>query len=74
MLGNFEGFFCHLQIFVHNKVFRKILSGMPSQCQTVWIQIRPDKLSGLIWVQTVCKSYLQTRQVGKELKRLQKLN
>ena len=29
------------------------------QCQTVWIQIRPDILSGLIWVQTVC-SYQQT--------------
>ena len=23
MLGNFEGFFCHLQIFVHNKVSTK---------------------------------------------------
>ena len=23
-------------------------------CQTVWIQIRPDVLLGLIWVQTVC--------------------
>ena len=29
----------------------KILLG----CQTVWIQIRPDVLSGLIWAQTVCK-------------------
>ena len=27
--------------------------------QTDWIQIRPDNLSGLIWVQTVCKSYQQ---------------
>ena len=26
----------------------KILSGIPSECQTVWIQIRPDILSGLI--------------------------
>ena len=24
--------------------------------QTVWTQIRPDKMSGLIWVQTVCHS------------------
>ena len=24
---------------------------------TVWIKIRPDNLSGLIWVQTVCKCY-----------------
>ena len=28
--------------------------------QRVWILIRPDNLSGLIWVQTACKSYLQT--------------
>ena len=27
------------------------------QCQAVWVQIRPDVLSGLIWVQTVCKDY-----------------
>ena len=33
---------------------------IPSGCQTVWIQIRPDILSGLIWVQTVCKGYQQT--------------
>ena len=24
-------------------------------CQTDWIQVRSDILSGLIWVQTVCK-------------------
>ena len=29
------------------------LSGIPSECQIVWIQIRPDTVSGLIWVQTV---------------------
>ena len=29
------------------------------QSQTVWIQIRPKILSGLIWVQTVCKSFQQ---------------
>ena len=36
------------------------LSGIPSECQTVWIQIKSDKLLGLIWVQTVCKSYQMT--------------
>ena len=35
-------------------------------CQTVWIQIRPNILSGLIWVQTVPKSSLQTTLVDKE--------
>ena len=33
---------------------------IPSEFQTVWIQIRPDILLGLIWVQTVCKHYQQT--------------
>ena len=37
------------------------------QCQTVWIQIRPDKISVQIWVRTVCKDYQQTALVGKEL-------
>ena len=46
--------------FFQNQFFRKILSGMPSVCQTVWIQVKPDSLSGLIWVQFVCKSYQLT--------------
>ena len=29
--------------------FKKNLSGIPSESQTVWIQIRPDKMSGLTW-------------------------
>ena len=49
------------------KTFQTILSRIPSGCQTVWIQIRPDILSGLIWVQTVCKIYLQTTPAGKGL-------
>ena len=53
--------------FFYNQLFQKILSGIPSECQTVWIQIRPDTLSGLILVQTVCKCYQQTTSVGKEL-------
>ena len=27
----------------------------------------PDRMSGLIWVQTVCKSYQQTALLGREL-------
>ena len=46
--------------------FQKDLSGIPSKCQTVWIQIRPDILSSLIWIQTVCKGYQQQMPlVGK---------
>ena len=40
--------------------FEKFLLGIPSKCQTDWIQIRRDILSGLIWAQTVCKGYQQT--------------
>ena len=53
--------------FFQNQLFQKILSGISSACQTVWIQVRPDILLGLIWVQTVCKSYQQTTPAGKEL-------
>ena len=33
------------------------------QCQTVWIQIRTDILSVLIWVQTVCIGYQHMTKV-----------
>ena len=48
------------------------LSGIPvpSECKTFWIQIRPDVLSGLILIQTVCKGYQQTTLGGKELRNL----
>ena len=41
---------------------------IPPECQTIWIHIRPDILSGLIWVQSVCKGYQQTIPVDKELR------
>ena len=64
--GNFSCFFVVCWFF-QNQFFRKILSGIPSECQTDWIQIRPNILSGLIWVQSVCKSYQQTTIGYKEL-------
>ena len=42
----------------------KILSGTLSECQTVWIQIRTNILSLLIWVQTVCKCYQKTTKAA----------
>ena len=39
------------------------LLGIPSEWQTVCIQIRPDVLSGLIWVQVVCKGFQQARKI-----------
>ena len=53
--------------FFQNQLFRKILSGIPSECQADWIQTRPNILSGLIWVQTVCKNYQQTTLGDNEL-------
>ena len=64
MLGNFAYFFVVCGLFLLNEIFQKNLPGIPSECQTVWIQIRPDILSGLIWVQTVCKGYQQTTKVA----------
>ena len=48
--------------------FEKSISGIiiPIYCQTVRIQIRPDILSGLIWVQTVRRIFQQTTLVGKD--------
>ena len=45
--------------FFQNQLFQKILSEIP-KCQTFRIQIRPDILSDLILVQTVCRGYQQT--------------
>ena len=53
--------------FFQNQLFWKNLSGIPSECQTVWIQIRPDILSVLVWVQIVCKGFQQTILGGKDL-------
>ena len=44
-------------VFLQNQLYQKILSGLQSECQTVWILIRPDIMSGLIWVQTVSLNY-----------------
>ena len=41
--GKFFMLFCRLLIFsiFQNQLYQKILSGIPSECQTDWIQIRP---------------------------------
>ena len=36
----------------------------------VWVQIKPDVLSGLIWVQTVYKGYQQTTNVTASKERV----
>ena len=55
--------------YLSKSTFQKILSGMPSEWQTVWIKIRPDKMSGLTCIQIVSKSYQQTTQGNKHFKK-----
>ena len=56
-----SAFFCRMIFFlIHNLPFMLIHIWIPSWSQTIWTQIRPDIMSGLIWVQTVCKCYQQT--------------
>ena len=79
MQGNFAcflvvcGFIFKIIFFFFFFFFFKKLSGIPSEYQTVWIQIRPDILSGLIWVQTVCKSNQQTTKVATSGERVKLL-
>ena len=62
----FHAFLSSVDVF-QNQYFQDIISGIPPGCQTVLIQIRPNILSGLIWVQTVCNGYQPTTLGGKEI-------
>ena len=55
-----------------NQVFRKNIAGIPSECHTIWIQIRPDILLSLIWLQTVRKGYPQMTSVSACRQRVKK--
>ena len=44
-------------------ISRQYFQLVPSECQTIWIQISSDILSGLIWVQTVYKSHMLMTKV-----------
>ena len=50
-----------------NQLCEKFFQKYNKSCQTIWIQIRPDILSGLIWVQNICKGYQQMKLEGEEL-------
>ena len=68
LLGNFSRSLSFADLKKKTKkLFRKILSGIQSECQTDLTQIRLDVLSSLIWVQSVCKGYEQKTLVDKEL-------
>ena len=61
LLGNFACFFLPSALFASFKInfFEKFFQEYHQVVKQFWIQIRPDILLGLIWVQTVCKSYQQ---------------
>ena len=61
-LACFFVFYFFLKIKFSKYYFRNTI-----RVSNSWIQIRPDKPSGLIRVQTVCKYYQQTTLVAKEL-------
>ena len=64
--AGYFSYFCPLLIVFPNQLFRKKnLSEIPPECQIVWICIRPEVLSALIWTRTVSNGYQQT--TGKEL-------
>ena len=52
--------------FFQNLLFQKIISGIPSACQTVWIQIRTNILLVLTWIKTVCRQQ-KLSPAGKSL-------
>ena len=59
--GKFCMLFCHMLIFFKIDIFENVFQEH-HQCQTVWIQIRPEILSSQIWVQTVYIGYPESVQ------------
>ena len=53
-----------MQFFFKITFFKKILSGLPPVSNSL-DPVMSGILSGLIWVQTVCKGYQQMTQVGR---------
>ena len=68
-------FFSHLLDFAQNKTFSKsAFSGVPSKYQPVWIQIRPDKMSGLIWVLKLFAKVISRQQKMSQACKALKVN
>ena len=65
LLGNIACFLSSAGCF-QNHLFWKIISEIPSWSNS-WDPDQTDIFSGLIWDQTVCKSYQQTTLLGNEL-------
>ena len=70
MLGNCSCFYFRLLTFFKIKFLKINHSGQPSECQTVWIQIKTDILLVFIWVQTVCKRLWQMTKLSTGIQRV----
>ena len=55
ILGNFSCICCRLLTFLKIN-FSKNVSGITSGCRKPWIQIRSDRILGLIWIYTLQRS------------------
>ena len=64
---NFSCFLVVCWFFFKISFFQSIISGIPSECDTIWIEIRPDVLWVLNCEQTVCKGYHRQQVAGTEL-------
>ena len=63
MLGFVRAFFSFVDILHKINNFKTFLEYYHHSVE-VWIQMRPAIMSGLVWVQTVCKSYQQKAKVA----------
>ena len=70
MLGNCSCFYFRLLTFFKIKFLKINHPGPPSECQTVWIQIKTDILLVFIWVQTVCKRLLADDKIITGMRRV----
>ena len=67
-LGNFHAFLSSANFF-QNQLFWKLLSGIPSECQTDWVQIRPHIFwSGLnLFAKVMSRRHLVATSLEKRL-------
>ena len=68
MLGNFSCVDSLKNFFLEKKIFLELTL---SECHRVWVQARLHVLSGLLWVQTVCKGYQQMTKVALSKERVE---
>ena len=70
MLGNCSCFYFRSLTFFKIKFLKINHPGPPSECQTVWIQIKTDIPLVFIWVQTVCKRLSTATKLSTAMQRV----